>query len=245
MSERSERPAMVILSGGQDSTTALYWAKREFRAVRAVTFDYGQRHQMEIAAASKIASMAGVPHEVCGVPLVLKSVSPLLSQTTLETYTDYAAMDRIIGNRVELTFVPLRNLLFLVIAANHAIAHGISDLVIGVCQADNANYPDCRETFINAARGAMKLALGYDREDSTGRLAIHTPLMDNSKAETVHLAASLPGCMEAMAYSHTCYAGRFPPCGVCHACVLRAHGFAEAGVDDPLVVRGREFITAA
>jgi 7-cyano-7-deazaguanine synthase len=223
---------MVILSGGQDSTTALFWARESFATVHAVTFDYGQRHLIEIAAAEKVARMAGVASfEVIDIRRALRSTSPLTSDATLETYADYQTMDRVIGDRVELTFVPMRNLLFLTIAANRAIAAGVDALVIGVCQADNANYPDCRQAFIDAARDAMSSALGIER------LFVHTPLMDNSKAATVRMAQRLPGCFDALAYSHTCYAGQFPPCGECHACVLRAHGFAEAGVADPLITR--------
>jgi 7-cyano-7-deazaguanine synthase len=139
-------------------------------------------------------------------------------------------MERRIGARIELTFVPMRNALFLTLAANVAAARGIDTIITGVCQADGTNYPDCRRGFIDAMEAMIEAALET-------KLAILTPLMNYSKAETVKLAASLPGCMEALAYSHTAYDGAYPPIGKDHATTLRAHGFAEAGVPDPLVAR--------
>jgi 7-cyano-7-deazaguanine synthase len=227
------KKAMVVLSGGQDSTTCLYWAKAVFKEVHAVTFDYGQRHALELDAARTVARMAGVAsHEVVEVPGVLRSRSPLTDPNVeLETYSDFESMDAIIGDRVELTFVPMRNAFFLTLAANLALARDCYDLVTGVCQQDNANYPDCRQAFIEAQESTINEALGIDT------FRVHAPLMSLSKAEIVRFAQQIPGCMDAMAYSHTCYAGQFPPCGECHSCVLRAHGFAQAGVSDPLVVR--------
>lgn len=224
---------MVVLSGGQDSTTCLFWAKKHFDEVYAVTFNYGQRHALELDAARKVAFLAGVQvQDVIDIPGLLKSRSPLVDQSAeLETYSDYETMDAIIGDRVELTFVPMRNAFFLTLAANIALSRDCFDLVTGVCQQDNANYPDCREEFIQSQQQTINQALGIDR------FRIHAPLMNLSKAESVKLAESLPGAMDALAYSHTCYAGEFPPCGKCHSCVLRAHGFDEAGVADPLVVR--------
>lgn len=229
---------LVVLSGGQDSTTCLFWAKSLLGnagdELHAVTFDYGQRHRIEIDAARKVASLAGVEsHEVISVPNCLRSASPLVDyDNELERYQDYASMDKIIGNRVELTFVPMRNTLFLTIAANRAIALGCDKLVTGVCQEDNANYPDCRESYINA----MELAIN---ESLTPKhLEILTPLMHLSKAETVQLAYNIgQGALDALAYSHTSYDGKYPPTDMNHSNVLRAEGFRQAGLPDPLVLR--------
>lgn len=224
---------LVVFSGGQDSTTCLYWAKHNFKEVQAITFNYGQRHAVEIDAAKKIAMLAGVKHEIVDVPDVLKSRSPLTDpKQSLETYENYQEMDKIIGNRVELTFVPMRNPFFLTLAANRAVYADIFDLVTGVCQMDNANYSDCRDDFILKQEKATNSALGL-----VGKFRIFTPLMYLSKEDTVRLAKSLPGCWDALAYSHTCYAGQVPPCGVCHSCTLRAHGFEKAGLSDPLIDR--------
>jgi 7-cyano-7-deazaguanine synthase len=228
-----KRQMMVVLSGGQDSTTCLAWAKDNAITVRAVTFNYGQRHQAEIESASKIAQMLGAEsHDIIDVPNILRSRSPLTSDTELETYDDYESMDEIIGDRVEVTFVPMRNAFFLTLAANIALAYDCYDLVTGVCQQDNANYPDCRGSFIDAQEATINEALGL-----SAKFEIHTPLLDLTKAESIALAKSLPGAMDALAYSHTCYAGEVPPCGKCHACVLRAHGFTEAQTSDPLIER--------
>lgn len=231
--------ALVVLSGGQDSTTCLFWAKQNYDEVYAVTFDYGQRHVLEIEAAMKVAAMAGVAsHEVIQVPNCLHSTSPLTSSNDLEKYDDFKQMDEVIGERVELTFVPMRNTLFLTIAMNRAVELHCSVLVTGVCQEDNANYPDCRLEFIQTLTHAFNLSLdAYDEEYNISKFEIATPLMHLSKADTVRLARTIPGCWEALAYSHTSYDGKFPPTDNNHSNVLRAHGFEQAGFPDPLVLR--------
>lgn len=231
--------ALVVLSGGQDSTTCLFWAIRQYGRdnVAAITFDYGQRHRIEINAAISIAALAHVPHEIVEVPNCLVSTSPLTDpDAELERYEDAEQMDRVIGDRREATFVPMRNALFLTIAANRAEAGGFNRLVTGVCQMDNANYDDCREVFIAAATDYINTALGHDHR-GTQAITIDTPLMDLSKAETVHLAHKLPGCWDALAYSHTSYDGKYPPTDMNHANVLRTDGFEQAGLPDPLVLR--------
>lgn len=230
----SKSKAMVVLSGGQDSSTCAFWAAANFDEVHAVTFDYNQRHRREIEAARIIARMAGcASHEVVELGPILKGRSPLTNPTeSLEQYTDFDSMDKIIGDRVELTFVPMRNALFLTLAANRAVCLDIYDVVTGVCQADNANYPDCRQSFVTAQARAVEQALGLPELGFN----IHAPLMNMSKAESIELAVSL-GCYPALAWTHTAYDGQYPPVGKDHATVLRAHGFEEAGVPDPLVIR--------
>lgn len=231
--------ALVVLSGGQDSTTCLFWAMENYDEVSAITFDYGQRHIIELEAAATVAQMAGlIDHEVLAVPDCLRSSSPLTSTNELERYDNYEQMDGIIGNRRELTFVPMRNALFLTLAANRAEAKGVDTIVTGVCQMDNANYDDCREVFIRATEQYINTALGHDHRGTTP-IKIVTPLLNMSKAESVVLANKTPGAYEALAYSHTCYSGEYPPCGTCHSCVLRAEGFREAGYPDPLIERAK------
>jgi 7-cyano-7-deazaguanine synthase len=224
------RKILIVLSGGQDSTTCAFWAKQEFPGaeLHAVTFDYGQRHQRELDAAIKVAGLAGIrTHEIVSLGPVLKGTSPLVSGEKLEQYKDFHSLP----GGLEKTFVPMRNTLFLTLAANRAVVLGSNDIVTGVCQEDFGGYPDCRQVFIDALEHAFNMSL----ED--GHIAIHTPLMDLTKAESVHLARELPGCYEALAYSHTSYDGAYPPKGHDHATLLRAKGFAEAGLPDPLVVR--------
>lgn len=227
--------AMVILSGGQDSTTCLFWAMQEFDEVHAITFDYGQRHAIEIEAAKKVAKMAGVAsHEIVTLPGILKSTSPLTSNTELERYENATQMENVIGDRVELTFVPMRNTFFFTVAMNHALALGINTLVTGICQEDNANYPDCTNSFREQLEEAFNISLGSGCGTAC---QIFAPLMYLSKEKTVKLAAQLPGCWEALAYTHTSYDGKYPPTDKNHSNVLRASGFEKAGLPDPLVVR--------
>lgn len=231
--------AVVVFSGGQDSTTCLYWAIQRYNKVLAITFDYNQRHRREIEAATTICKMAGVEHEIIELGPILKGRSPLTNPNEpLETYTDYQSMDKIIGDRIELTFVPMRNALFLTIAANRATVFGASRIVTGVCQQDNANYPDCRKDFIWSQESTINVALGLpSRHLKPLSLTIDTPVIDLSKAGTIAMAKAIPGCMEAMAYSHTAYDGSYPPNGNDHASVLRAQGFVEADEPDPLILR--------
>ena len=228
--------ALVVLSGGQDSTTALAWAKTVFAEVHAITFDYGQRHAIEIESAKKVAEMLGVAsHEVLALPGLLRSTSPLTSDQPLEQYTDPVQMAEVIGDRVELTFVPMRNVLFFTVAMNRAVALGCEAVVTGICGEDNANYPDCTEPFRLAFQKAANEALGTGK--GLDRFTLLAPLMFMDKALSVEFAHALPGCWEALAYSHTSYDGRYPPTDMNHANVLRADGFARAGFPDPLVVR--------
>ena len=231
---------LVVLSGGQDSTTCLFLAKQQYDEVHVITFNYGQRHFIEIEAAIKVAKMAGVAsHEIIQVPNCLISKSPLISNAELEKYENAEQMDSVIGDRREATFVPMRNALFLTIAANRAEAIGIPNIMTGVCQMDGANYDDCRPNFIYATEQYINTALGHDHR-GTPEIFIHTPLMNLTKADTVELARRLPGCWEAMAYTHTSYDGKYPPTDMNHANVLRAKGFEDAGLPDPLVVRAWE-----
>lgn len=232
-----KRKALVVFSGGQDSTTCLYWAVAQGFDVHLITFNYGQRHAREIESARKIASIAGLDfqHEIVDVGPILKSTSPLVSDSTLEQYKDHQSLP----GGLEKTFVPMRNQLFLTLAANRALVLGCTDIVTGVCQEDFGGYPDCREVFIDALEEAMNagtyIEMPVDAED---RITIHTPLMNLTKGETVKLAHDLGReCWGALAFSHTAYDGQYPPVGKDHATLLRAKGFEEAGLPDPLVVR--------
>lgn len=229
--------ALVILSGGQDSTTCLFWAKRHFDEVHAITFNYGQRHRIEVEAAIHIAQIAGISdrHEIVYVPHVLESTSPLTSnETPLEQYSDAETMAKVIGDRVELTFVPMRNMFFFTVAMNRAVALGCNNLVTGICQEDNANYPDCRDNFLRYFEHAANWALGTEKDHA---FKMHAPLMYKTKAETCQMAYEMPDCWMALAYSHTSYDGKYPPTDMNHANVLRAAGFEAAGLPDPLVLR--------
>lgn len=203
---------LVLLSGGQDSTTCLYWAKVNFDEVEAISFDYGQRHAIELEAGAEIAAQAEVPRLVVEVPSFAQTSNTCLVGS--EEVNDDGA------------FLPGRNLVFLGIAAGVAYERGVADLVTGICQTDYSGYPDCREEFRAAMEQAASLAVDAP-------IRIHAPLMWQSKAETVRMGRRLPGCWEALAMSVTCYHGQRPGCGECPACKLRARGFAEADEEDP------------
>jgi 7-cyano-7-deazaguanine synthase len=235
----SKTKALVVLSGGQDSTICLYWAIQQGYEVHAITFNYGQKHAVEIDSALKIAEMAGlydatIKHEVVTIGPILAGTSPLTNPNVeLEQYKDHQSLP----GGLEKTFVPMRNQLFLTIAANRAYVLGCNVLVTGVCQEDSGGYPDCRATFISALQDAINYGTFTGEPGTLPPLRILTPLMYLTKAASVKLAQQLPGCMEALAYSHTSYDGAYPPVGHDHATLLRAKGFEEAGVPDPLVVR--------
>jgi len=220
----AENAALVVLSGGQDSTTCLYWAIRRFgrENVRSVTFDYGQRHRIELDCAARVAADAGVGN----VRLPIDTFAALGGDALTDSQISVESQP-VPETGLPNTFVPGRNLIFLTFAAAYAYQHGITHLVTGVAQTDYSGYPDCREETIDALQGTLRLGMESDVE-------IHTPLMHLSKKETVLLAHDL-GAIPAMALTHTCYNGERPPCGACPACLLRAKGFAEAGISDPLL----------
>ena len=216
--------ALVVLSGGQDSTTCLYWAIERFGqdCVATVTFDYGQRHRIELECAARVAEFAGVPNRTLPIDTFTALGGDALTDDAIEVARETDA-DSGLPN----TFVPGRNLVFLTFAAALAWREGIGNLVTGVAQTDYSGYPDCRENTIASLQETVRLGMEFD-------VTIHTPLMHLSKKETVELARDLGG-LPAMALTHTCYNGVRPPCGECPACVLRARGFAEAGIEDPLL----------
>lgn len=215
--------ALVLLSGGQDSTTCLAWAEQRFDRLYSIAFDYGQRHRIELQAAARLAARVGVVEHR---QLTVSSLAELGGNalTGDETVAEETA-----GDALPNTFVPGRNVLFLTLAAAWAYQLGVRELVTGVCQTDYSGYPDCRRDTIDAVERSLSLGMATE-------FHIHTPLMALTKAESVRLIDRL-GRLDLLADSHTCYNGAVPPCGRCPACRLRARGFAEAGIADPLVAR--------
>lgn len=216
--------ALVVLSGGQDSTTCLYWALRQFGVgqVEAVTFDYGQRHRLELDCAARVAARAGVAQTVLPINTFAALGGNALTDPGVAVQ---AGLNMQTG--LPNTFVPGRNLIFLTFAAAFAYPRNIHHLVTGVAQTDYSGYPDCRQATLQALEQAIQLGMEYP-------ITLHAPLMFKSKADTVRLARDL-GALPALADTHTCYNGIYPPCGECPACQLRARGFAEAEITDPLL----------
>lgn len=210
--------ALVLLSGGQDSTTCLIWAKKKFAKIYAITFDYGQRHKIEIKAAKTIAKKTNTPLRIQKINFFKE-----FSKNALTHNIKITAGGK---NQLPSTFVPGRNLIFLSIAAIYAKQLGINDIITGVCQTDYSGYPDCRNTFVKSLEKTLRLAMDHS-------VKIHTPLMWLTKGQTVKLMQGLGG-IDLYKYSQTCYEGKKPPCGKCPACKLRAKGFKEAKIVDPL-----------
>src|SRR5690606_29640959 len=152
--------ALVLFSGGQDSTTCLYWAKARFAHVEALGFDYGQKHAVELRQARLIAERAGVPFDV-------RDLRGLLGGSALTEHDRDVSAAHALDPSLPASFVPARNAVFLAVAAGHAYTRGIADLVGGMCQTDFSGYPDCRRVFVDAQQTALSLALGRD-------LRIHT-----------------------------------------------------------------------
>lgn len=208
--------ALVVLSGGQDSTTCLYWAKKHFEEVYAISFRYGQKHELEVELARRIAAKAGVPFEVKNVCFI----SELSTGCSLTDNSVPMDSDKPIDSPPN-TFVPGRNMFFLSIAAVYAREHDIMNIVTGVSQTDFSGYPDCRDSFIRSLNVTLNLAMDE-------QFVIHTPLMWINKAETWKMADEL-GIFDIIRNETlTCYNG-IPGdgCGNCPACKLRRHGLEE------------------
>ena len=214
--------AVILHSGGQDSTTCLVWALKKFKSVRLLSFDYGQRHKSEIRAAKTIARKLKLPHETLKLPILQELTKNALTDTSVKIKAGKAG-------KLPTTFVDGRNALFLTIAAIYAKQKGIPNIVTGVCQTDYSGYPDCRHDFIKSIQKTLALAMEFP-------FRIHTPLMFLTKAQTIGLMEKL-GSLELLKYTHTCYEGTKPACGKCPACKLRLKGFKEYGIDDLIYYR--------
>lgn len=234
-----KKKALVVLSGGQDSATCLFWALREGYDVHTVTFNYNQRHSRELTSAHTVAMLAGVgdKFEMVKLGTILKGTSPLVSDAPLEQYENHQSLP----GGLEKTFVPMRNQLFLTVAANRAFCLGIDTIITGVCQEDFGGYPDCRRVFIDAFEKASDEGTFTAEAGYAMGVRVLTPLMDLTKAASVQLAWNLTmegfNCYGALAHTHTAYDGAYPPTGHDHATLLRAKGFEEADIPDPLILR--------
>ena len=217
--------AVVLLSGGQDSTTCLYWALQNYDSVHAVSIAYGQRHAIELTAAESIAGVVKVPWTLLHLDALseLGDSSLVTNVSRSQGYIDHEA-----PGGLPTSFVPGRNILFLTLAAAYACKVGAGTVVGGMCQTDYSGYPDCRAEFILALEQAIRQGF-----PSSAKIHFVAPLMWLTKAESVRLARRLPGCWGALRHTVTCYQGKIPGCGECPSCILRARGFAEAGENDP------------
>lgn len=213
MNEMNKK-AVVVFSGGQDSTTCLFWALQQFDEVMAVTFDYNQRHRLEIECAKSICEDLGIEHQILDMSLLNQLAPNALTRQEIKVEK---------GENGELpsTFVEGRNMLFLTFAGVLAKVKGFKHIVTGVCETDFSGYPDCRDVFIKSLNVTLNLSMEYD-------FVIHTPLMWLDKAQTWQLADQLGKFDYIREKTLTCYNGIVGAgCGSCPACELRQRGLEQ------------------
>lgn len=233
--------SVVLLSGGLDSCVAAAWTKSRGRELHAISFDYGQRHRVELAAAGRVAAAIGAAsHRTVGVDLRAIGGSALTSdgldvpkdRSALRIAATSAATSGATETTVPITYVPARNTVFLALALGLAETLGADELVIGANALDYSGYPDCREPYLRAFETLANLATAAGTERGA-RFRIEAPLLHMTKAEIVRLGADLGAPVHL---THSCYdpiGADGLACGHCDSCVFRRKGFAEAGVADP------------
>ena len=223
--------AVCLLSGGLDSATTLAYARREGFACYALSFDYGQRHRVELEAAARVAASLGAAKHLV-LPIDLRAFGGSALTDDIEVPKGG------VGAGIPVTYVPARNTIFLAFALAWAEVLESSDIFLGVNAIDYSGYPDCRPEFIEAFERVARLATKAGVEGRT-QLRIHTPLIELSKSEIIKLGRELGVDFRL---THSCYdpddGGR--PCGLCDSCRLRRKGFAEAGFEDPLEYRSED-----
>lgn len=217
------RKAVLLLSGGLDSQVALQQALHEGYEVYALSFDYQQRHQKELNAATRIAQHTGIPHQIIRINLNAWGGSSL-------TDTSIAVEPgNLLKNHIPNTYVPARNMIFLSFAASYAEVIDASTIIIGVSEVDYSGYVDCRQDFLSAMEHAINMGTVRSVEQHKP-IRIHAPFIHQTKAEEVRLGASL---QVDFSLSWSCYEGGEKPCKTCDSCLLRMKAFHEAGYIDP------------
>lgn len=220
-----EAKAVVLVSGGLDSAVTLFFARREGYDTYALVFDYGQRHEKEMVYAHRIAKSAGSRIKVIKLDLPWKGSSLVDKNIKMPHGRSLKEIER---GSVPSTYVPARNTVFLSIAASFAEGLGASSIFIGAHSEDSSGYPDCRKEYLKAFGKVISLGTKLGIK---GKLGLEFPLIDKTKKEIIKLGNRL-----GVPFQHTwsCYTGGKRPCGRCDSCILRAKGFKEAGMEDPL-----------
>ncbi len=213
LNPNNNRKAVVIFSGGQDSTTCLLLAIQEYGVenVHAMTFQYGQRHHIELQKAQWICQDLGVKQHILDM-----TAMQIFAPNAMMSETDIVKNEKGVPN----TVVDGRNALFLLYAAIYAKSKGMTDIITGVCETDFSGYPDCRDVFIKSMNVTLNLSMDY-------HFNIRTPLMYLTKAQTWQLADELDRLDYVREHTHTCYLGVEGGCGKCPSCILREKGLAE------------------
>jgi 7-cyano-7-deazaguanine synthase len=211
--------ALIILSGGLDSTVCLYLALSKFVIVEAISFDYGQRHKIELSRAKKIAKLVGVKHSI------LKINSQIFQGSSLTDFRISVPKKSLQKKKLPNTYVPGRNILFLSYAVSFAESRGIGNIFIGVNSLDYSGYPDCRPQFIHSFQKTINLGI---RGTENGELKIITPLLNLSKKEIIELGDKIHVPINL---THSCYdPKKGKPCGECDSCLLRIRGIQQANL---------------
>ncbi len=221
MRKLNKDKALILLSGGQDSATCLSWAITKFKEIYTISFNYGQRHIKELEYSKILSALAGAKNHI------ELNITELFSQVTSSALMDKSkdvSSNSEFDETLPASFVPFRNMQFLLNAGSIAYMHNIKNLITGVCQTDFSGYADCRDIFIKSMNVTLSLAGDCDFD-------IYTPLMWLTKSETIKLMQSL-GTLDWYKYTITCYNGT--NCGICPSCKLRIKGFEEAGIKDPI-----------
>jgi len=229
---RPSQKALVLFSGGIDSTTALYWARSRYSEVYALSFDYGQRHRVELAVARRLARRLRLPHQVLKVNLRRVGGSAL---TDLSTPLPRISRRKVSGPGVPSTYVPFRNGIFLALSAAWAEANGIDDIVCGFNIIDSPQYPDTKASFVRAMQRAIDL--GTAASSKGRRIRVVAPFLRMRKSEIVRLGLSLGA---DYSFSISCYAGNEVPCRRCSSCLHRKRAWKGAGTEDHLLIRLRK-----
>jgi 7-cyano-7-deazaguanine synthase len=229
---RQSRKALVLFSGGIDSTTALYWARSRYDEVSALSFDYGQRHRVELRLARRLARRLHLSHRVLNLDLRQIGGSALTDPARPLPRLPHSQK---IGPGIPATYVPFRNGIFLALAGAWAEAKGQDDVVCGFNTIDSPNYPDTRASFVRAMQRAIDLGTGASSKGR--RIRIVAPFIRMKKSEIICLGLSLGA---DYSFSISCYAGREVPCRRCSSCLLRKRAWEEAGTEDHLLIRLRK-----
>ncbi len=222
---KKKKKAVIMFSGGLDSTVALCWALNKGYDCSAITISYGQKHIREKKSAKRIAKLLGIKLFDLELDLPwLKSSSLVDENKKIPSFE----ISKINGGKIPSTYVPGRNLMFTSIGVSLADSIGAEAVILGPNIVDYSGYPDCRPAFYEALEKAVNF--GTEVGSSGGKIKLLMPLIKMSKADIVKLAIKLKAPLK---YTWSCYAGRQKPCGVCDSCKLRAKGFALAGIEDP------------